>query len=160
MNGVANLLAVNQNLPFCHVEQAWNANTGAALPGYPRATDDFQLLSQASVARVAGSGPQRQALVGTGMYQVHAYGPTGLEAPGWPKFTGGWTQSTPAVGDADGDGKLDVAALTREGWSFLWKTAGPRLRQLQQPVVDLPPRRARQRQLPAATGARRARPGA
>ena len=77
LNGVANLLAVNQNLPFCHVEQAWNAATGAALPGYPRATDDFQLLSQASIARVAGGGPQRQALVGTGLYQLHAYGPTG-----------------------------------------------------------------------------------
>jgi hypothetical protein len=122
LNGVANLLAVNQNLPFCHVEQAWDPATGAALPGYPRATDDFQLLSQASVARVGGSGPQRQALMGTGLYQLHAYGPTGANAPGWPKFTGGWTQSTPAVGDADGDGKLDVAAVTREGWSFLWRT--------------------------------------
>ena len=125
LNGVANLLAVNQNLPFCHVEQAWNPATGAALPGYPRATDDFQLLSQASIARVAGGGPQRQALVGTGLYQLHAYGPTGREAPGWPKFTGGWTQSTPAVGDADGNGTLDVAAVTREGWSFLWRTAVP-----------------------------------
>jgi hypothetical protein len=122
LNGVANLLAVNQNLPFCHVEQAWDPATGAALPGYPRATDDFQLLSQASVARVAGSGPQRQALVGTGLYQLHAYGPTGAEAPGWPKFTGGWIESTPAVGDADGNGKLDVAGVTREGWSFLWRT--------------------------------------
>jgi hypothetical protein len=123
--GAVNLLAPNQNLPFCHVEQAWNAATGVSLPGYPRATDDFQLLSQAAVARVAGSGAPRQALVGTGLFQVHAYGPTGLEAAGWPKFTGGWTQSTPAVGDANGDGKLDVAALTREGWSFLWRTPVP-----------------------------------
>jgi hypothetical protein len=122
LNGVANLLAVNQNLPFCHVEQAWDPATGDALPGYPRATDDFQLLSEASIARVAGSGPQRQALMGTGLYQLHAYGPTGAEAPGWPKFTGGWIESTPAVGDADGDGKLDVAGVTREGWSFLWRT--------------------------------------
>jgi hypothetical protein len=29
------------------------------------------------------------------------------------------------VGDANGDGKLDVAALTREGWSFLWRTPVP-----------------------------------
>jgi Subtilase family len=122
LNGVANLLAVNQNLPFCHVEQAWDPATGDALPGYPRATDDFQLLSEASIARVAGSGPQRQALMGTGLYQLHAYGPTGAEAPGWPKFTGGWIESTPAVGDADGNGKLDIAGVTREGWSFLWGT--------------------------------------
>ena len=53
----------------------------------------------------------------------------------------------PAVGDADGDGKLDVAALTREGWSFLWRTRRPGLRRLQQRVVDLPPRRAQHRQL-------------
>jgi hypothetical protein len=125
LNGVANLLAVNQNLPFSHVEQAWSAATGAALPSYPRATDDFQLLSQAAIARVAGGGPGRQALVGTGLYQLHAYGPTGGEPAGWPKFTGGWIQSTPAVGDADGDGRLDVSAVTREGWSFLWRTSVP-----------------------------------
>ncbi len=32
-------------------------------------------------------------------------------------------QATPAVGDADGDGDLDVTTVTREGWSFLWDTA-------------------------------------
>ncbi|HKG36768.1 MAG TPA: S8 family serine peptidase [Solirubrobacterales bacterium] len=124
-NGVANLLAVNQNLPFSHVEQAWDPASGSALPGFPRATDDFQLLSQAAIARVGGGGPARQALVGTGMYQVHAYGPGGAEPPGWPKFTGGWNQVTPAVGDADSDGDLDVTSLTREGWSFLWDTGVP-----------------------------------
>ncbi|UJA21164.1 S8 family serine peptidase [Thermoleophilia bacterium SCSIO 60948] len=122
LNALVNLLAVNQNLPFSHVEQAWDPQTGSALPGYPLPTDDFQLLSQASIAQVGGAGPERQALVGTGLYQVHAYGPQGAEPEGWPKFTGGWNQVTPAVGDADGDGDLDVASLTREGWSFLWDT--------------------------------------
>ena len=123
VNGAANLLAVNQNLPFSHVQQAWDATTGSALPGYPLATDDFQLLSQASIARV-GPGPvtgdERQVLVGTGMYNLHAYGLGGVEPAGWPKFTGGWQQATPAVGDADGDGDLDITTVTREGWSFLW----------------------------------------
>ena len=80
LNGVANLLAVNQNLPFSHVEQAWNPATGNALAGYPRATDDYQLLSEAAIARVNGPGPARQALVGTGLYQLHAYGPKGGES--------------------------------------------------------------------------------
>ena len=125
LNGAANLLAPNQNLPFSHVEQAWDPATGLAAPGFPRATDDFQLLSQAVVARVAGGGPERQAVVGTGLYQIHAYGPGGDEAPGWPKFTGGWNFATPSVGDADGDGDLEVTTLTREGWSFLWDTGVP-----------------------------------
>ncbi|MEA2526978.1 MAG: cell wall-associated protease, partial [Thermomicrobiales bacterium] len=132
VNGAANLLAVNQNLPFAHVVQAWDATNGNGVPAYPRATDDFQLLGQPAVANVAGSGAGRYALYGTGMYQLHAYGIDGTEPTGgagpaddWPKFTGGWTQSTPAVGDADGDGDLEVSALTREGWSFLWATGTP-----------------------------------
>jgi len=125
LNGATNLLAVNQNLPFSHVEQAWNPATGAALAGFPVATDDFQLVSQASIARVAGGGPGRQVLVGTGLYQLHAYGAGGLDPAGWPKFTGGWMQATPAVGDADGDGNLDLTTVTREGWSFLWSTDVP-----------------------------------
>ncbi len=122
VNGAANLLAVNQNLPFNHVVQAWDPTTGASIPGFPRATDDFQLVAQPAIARVGGSGTERQVLYGTGLYQMHAYGPGGTEPSGWPKFTGGWTQATPAVGDADGDGELDVSAVTREGWSFLWGT--------------------------------------
>jgi hypothetical protein len=125
LNGAANLLAVNQNLPFSHVEQAWDVTTGDALPGYPVATDDFQLVSQASVAKVGGPGPSRQVLVGTGLYQLHAYGPLGLDVAGWPKFTGGWQQTTPAVGDVNGNGNLDVTTLTREGWQFLWDTGTP-----------------------------------
>jgi len=132
LNGAANLLAVNQNLPFNHVLQGWSVShdsndprNGAYLPGYPVATDDFQLLSQPVVAKVNGDGDERQALTGTGLYQLHAYGAGGAEPEGWPKFLGGWVQSTPAVGDVSGDGMLDVVAFTREGWSFAWSTGAP-----------------------------------
>jgi hypothetical protein len=136
LNGAVNLLAVNQNFPFNHVEQAWDTRTGTYLPGYPVATDDFQLLSQAVIAKVTRSGSGRQALVGTGLYQLHAYNADGSEPSGWPKFTGGWIFATPAVGDADGDGKLDVMTLTREGWSFLWRTNVPVCKQGSQTTND------------------------
>jgi hypothetical protein len=136
INGVVNLLAVNQNLPFNHVEQLWNpalpngryVDPGPSVPGYPLATDDFQLVSQAAVAQVGATTPAagHQALVGTGLYQLHAYGPAGVEPAGWPKFTGGWTQATAAVGDTDGNGTLDVTTLTREGWIFQWKSTASR----------------------------------
>jgi hypothetical protein len=124
LNGAANLLAPNQNLPFAHVVQAWDPASGAGLPAYPRATDDFQLVSQPAIANVGG-GDDRHFLYGTGLYQLHAYGTGGLEPEGWPKFLGGWIQATPAVGDVNADGDLEVSALTREGFSFLWETGTP-----------------------------------
>jgi len=120
--GAANLLAVNQNLPFNHAVQAWNPRDGTYRRGWPVATDDFQLLTEPAIARVGGQGAGRQALVGTGLYQLHAYGADGSQPAGWPKFTGGWMVATPSVGDVDDDGKLETVMYTREGWAFAWRT--------------------------------------
>ena len=48
----------------------------------------------------------------------------GTQPEGWPKFTGGWVIAAPAVGDLDGDGTLEVAVATREGYLFVWNTTG------------------------------------
>jgi hypothetical protein len=58
------------------------------------------------------------------MYDLRAYSLGGVVPDGWPKFTGGWVVSTPATGDFVGDGKLDVAIMTREGNLFVWRTKG------------------------------------
>jgi hypothetical protein len=117
-------VATGQNLPYNHVVQAWNGRTGDSLPAFPQAVEDFQLLSSPAVADVSdAAGPE--ILVGTGLYYLRNINASGAEGSGWPKFTGGWIFSVPTVGDADGDGKLDVAVNTREGWSFLWKTDRP-----------------------------------
>lgn len=119
--GLANLVAAGQNIPFTHVVQGWDARTGQALPGWPRATDDWQLLSSPSIANVGG-GSEREVIVGTGLYPLHAYGPTGTEPPGFPKFTGGWLSGVTPIGDVDGDGLLEIANWTREGNVFVWDT--------------------------------------
>ena len=125
LNQVVNLgVAVGQNLPYNHVVQAWNAQTGASLPTFPQAVEDFQLLSSPSVADVSDS-PGNEILVGTGLYYLRNFNVAGIEGAGWPKFTGGWIFATPSIGDTDGDGDLEVTTLTREGFSFMWDTDRP-----------------------------------
>ena len=125
LNGLVNLgIAVGQNLPYNHVVQAWSGATGQSLPAYPQAVEDYQLLSSPSVADVSDA-PGRELLVGTGLYLLRNLNATGVEGAGFPKFTGGWIFAVPAVGDVDGDNKLDIATLTREGNAFVWKTESP-----------------------------------
>jgi hypothetical protein len=125
LNGLVNLgIAVGQNLPYNHVLQAWDATTGGALAAFPQAVEDYQLLSSPAVADVGG-GAEREAIVGTGLYLLRAITASGQEPAGFPKFTGGWLYAVPATGDVDGDGRLDIAAVTREGRAFLWRTGRP-----------------------------------
>jgi hypothetical protein len=125
LNQVVNLgVAVGQNLPYNHVVQAWNAQTGASLPSFPQAVEDYQLLSSPMVADVSDS-PGNEVVVGTGLYYLRNFNVAGIEGTGWPKFTGGWLFATPSAGDADGDGDLEIATLTREGFGFMWDTDRP-----------------------------------
>ena len=51
-------------------------------------------------------------------------GATGVAATGWPQWTGGWALATPAVGDLTGNGTIDVAVTTREGYLHIYSTPG------------------------------------
>jgi hypothetical protein len=125
LNQVVNLgVAVGQNLPYNHIIQAWNAQTGAELPTFPQAVEDYQLLSSPIVSDVSDS-PGQEILVGTGMYYLRNFNVAGVEGTGFPKFTGGWLFATPATGDVDGDGKLEITTMTREGNMFVWDTDSP-----------------------------------
>jgi hypothetical protein len=110
------------------------------LSSYPRPIEDLMILGKPVAADVDGDGVQ-EVLAGSGGYLLHAYRKGGGEAQGFPKFTGGWIFATPAVGDIDGDGRLDLVAVTREGYLFAWSlpsAAPPRLARGRSPAGPRP----------------------
>jgi hypothetical protein len=82
-------------------------------------------ITAPSVADVSGDG-RPDILNGSDTANVAAVAGDGTPVPGWPKFTGGWSLFSPAVADLDGDGPVEVAATTREGYLFVWDTPGHR----------------------------------
>jgi hypothetical protein len=71
-------------------------------------------------------------VAGNGVYSLSAV--NALGAPrGWPKLTGGWLVGTPSFGDWDGDGRLEVAVVRRDGVLLAWHTPTPEHRVNQWP---------------------------
>jgi hypothetical protein len=103
------------------------AATSTYVPTFPNHVEDLQFLSGPSIADVGGL-PTPEVVAASAGYFIHAYDGTGLEPTGWPKFTGGWNISNPAIGDVDGDGLNEVVTLTREGNLFVWDTTAPAAR--------------------------------
>jgi hypothetical protein len=121
LSQAANLLLVGQNFPYNHLIGAFDGATGATLPAFPTVTDDYQLLSANSVAKLDPTLPTNQVLGGTGLGLLHAYdGATGQDISGFPKQTGGWVYAPPAL---SADGRM--ADVTREGYLFEWQTQAP-----------------------------------
>jgi len=131
LNGLVNLVLVGQNEPFHHVLQAWTGATGQPLEGFPKVIDDFGLTTVPLLANVGATVDPGDMLnlpelvSANGLYLVHAFDFTGREPANWPKLTGGWHTGSPAAGDVDDDGLLEIAWPTREGNFFLWDTPAP-----------------------------------
>jgi len=119
----ANIGLAGQNLPYNQIIQVWNPETGKFLDAYPRTIDDYVLYSEPAAADVDGDAIP-DVISGSGLYLIHAFGADGLEKPGFPKLSGGWVMTTPAVDDIDSDGMNEIAAVTREGWILVWDTSG------------------------------------
>ena len=94
------------------------------MPRYPRRMEDLAILATPMACDVDGDGG-KEILFGSGGYLLHAFRKEGGEAAGFPKFTGGWIFSAPAVGDLDGDGRLELVSVTREGYLFAWELPPP-----------------------------------
>lgn len=108
---------------FDHSVSAWDSDNLAFLDGFPHRVWDYQFFMNYAVADLDGTGSWN-VVSGDGGYFVYAPNAAGQEAAGFPKWTQQWHIATPAIGDLDGDERIDVVANTREGWLWAWRTEG------------------------------------
>jgi hypothetical protein len=104
-------------------EKAWNATTGSVLETFPRAQDGFPFFDSPLVANLSES-PNQAIVEGNDSGWVHAYEPSGGEAPGFPKFTGQWPSFSGVIAGAGPGGQQQLAYGTREGSLFVWQVGG------------------------------------
>lgn len=108
---------------FDHSVSAWDSDNAAFLDGFPHKVWDYQFFMNYAVADLDGTGSWN-VISGDGGYFVYAPNASGQEAEGFPKWTQQWHITTPAVGDLDGDERIDVVANSRDGWLWAWHTNG------------------------------------
>ncbi len=104
---------------------AWSASSGTFDAGYPQLMNDLMFLSQPIVANVAGPDTGPYIVGASATYDVRALDANGQEAPGFPKFTGGWVVNSPSYGPFGSLGTQVLATGTREGELFVWNTSTP-----------------------------------
>jgi hypothetical protein len=101
---------------------AWNTRTGLLQPEFPQVVDDLQFIVSPIAANVGGDTAGTYVVDGTALYDVRAVNGNGQEAPGFPKFDGGWMVNSPTFGRFGLLGHQVVAVGTREGDLYLWRT--------------------------------------
>jgi hypothetical protein len=96
-------------------------HNGANFPGWPRHVSHEVLWSSPAVADLNGDG-SLDIVIGTGQnfggpnaHWLYAIDRNGNALPGWPVHMPGATMGSPAIGDLDNDGRLDVAAQSSDG---------------------------------------------
>jgi len=99
---------------------AWNLSKEEFDPGFPQEMNDLQFADEPIVAYLTKSS-RPYLIEGSGLYDLRAYDANGQEAPGFPKFTGGWMVQSAVVGPWGRLSDQVIAAGTREGWLFVWK---------------------------------------
>ena len=122
----------------------WDPQTGTSIPAFTQAIQGLAFIAAPAVADVSGDGTP-DVIEGADSGALHAFdGVTGAPVPGWPKWTGGWSTFTPAVGDLSCSaparnpaspnraphessgctGRNVVIVGTREGWLHAYRTPG------------------------------------
>ena len=114
-------LAANQE-PHDNQVDAWNLTTGEYQPAFPQVVGELQFFVQPLVADVGGDSAGPYVVEGTALADIRAIDAQGQEAPGFPKFTGGWMVNSPSFGAWGTLGNQVLVSGTREGMLFAWTT--------------------------------------
>jgi hypothetical protein len=102
---------------------------GSWQPGWPRFYNGQVIWSSPAIADLNGDG-RLDIVVGTGNmpigggHQVLAFNADGSFLPGWPVNVGGVVMASPAIGDVDGDGHLDVVTVADDGRLYAHRANG------------------------------------
>jgi hypothetical protein len=107
---------------------------GSNYPGYPRSTPGQTVWSSPAVADINEDG-FKDIIVGTGANwpepagrKVDAFtAKTAGNLPGWPVAVDGRVVASPAIGDVNGDGHLDVTFAADGGWVYAYTHTGRRI---------------------------------
>jgi hypothetical protein len=117
------LLLPGTGFAIKNFERAYQAGTGAAIPGYPAEIQGLDFLGAPLIADITGSG-QGDLITAGDSSAIEGSGTGGGEVAGFPKFTAGWILWSPATGDLLSNRHTDLVAMTREGYLMAWRTPG------------------------------------
>ena len=157
LNQVVNLgVAVGQNLPYNHVVQAWNAQTGAVAADLPAGGRGLPAALEPGGRGRVRRRRARRSWSAPGSTTCATSTSPGSRAPAGP--------SSPAAGSSRRRRSATRTATASSRWrrsraratSFMWDTDRPACG-AQRRVVDLPPRRVEHRRLRHRHAAARAR---
>jgi Subtilase family len=101
---------------------AWNTTTATMQPAFPHVMNDLQFFNQPIVADVGGGTSGAYIVEASATSDIRAVDGAGQEAPGFPKFTGGWSVNSPSFGPLYREADQVLVAGTRDGDLFLWNT--------------------------------------
>ncbi len=128
-----NLIMGGRRILYHYLLGSWSGITGIMNPTFPRFLTDTPIMGSPIFADVTGDG-RAEVIAADAGFELHGFDVAGhpggegnaqqMEATGFPKRTGGWMLGSPAAGDFDGDGRVDIAGATREGFVFIWPTPG------------------------------------